>query len=170
MLYFNPIAGGTSVTTFTYDLYFAIDNPDAPQALEFDLNQGFDDTTANSGQGTPQRFTWGTECNLNGDTPPGQWDIWNDSLGYWVATGIPCHASDFQPGAWNHLTWDFHSMGDYAYYDTLTLNGTVYQVNTSYLNQSGWDLEEIDTAFQMDLNANGDPYNVWLDQVTLTAQ
>jgi hypothetical protein len=50
------------------------------------------------------------------------------------------------------------------------LNGTVYEVNTSYLNQSGWDLEEIDTAFRMDLNANGDPYNVWLDQVTLTVQ
>lgn len=170
MLYFNPIAGGTNVNTFTYDLYFAIDNPNAPQALEFDLNQGFDDTTANSGQGNPQRFTWGTECNLNGDTPPGQWDIWDDSLQYWVATGISCHASDFQAGAWNHLTWNFHSMGDYVYYDTLTLNGTVYPVNISYLNQPGWDLEEIDAAFQMDLNANGDPYNVYLDEVSLTAQ
>jgi len=31
--------GGNGVTTFTYDLYFWIDNVDAPQALEFDVNQ-----------------------------------------------------------------------------------------------------------------------------------
>jgi len=30
-------------------------------------------------------------------------------------------------------------------------------------------LEEIDTAFQTDLDANGDPFNVWLDEVNLTA-
>jgi hypothetical protein len=35
--------------------------------------------------------------------------------------------------------------------------------------QSGWTLEEIDTAFQMDLDEAGDPYNVWLDEVSLTA-
>ena len=40
-LYFNPIAGGNNVTHFIYDLYFYIDNPDAPQALEFDLNQTY---------------------------------------------------------------------------------------------------------------------------------
>jgi hypothetical protein len=49
------------------------------------------------------------------------------------------------------------------------VNGTVYQVNTSYENQLGWTLDEIDTAFQMDLDSNADPYNVWLDKVSLTA-
>jgi hypothetical protein len=60
-------------------------------------------------------------------------------------------------------------MGDYVFYDTLTVNGVATPVNTSYLNQSGWTLEEIDTAFQMDLDSNADPYNVWLDEVSLTA-
>ena len=41
MLYFNPVAGGDNVSHFTYDLYFYIDNPLAPQALEFDINQTF---------------------------------------------------------------------------------------------------------------------------------
>jgi hypothetical protein len=54
-------------------------------------------------------------------------------------------------------------------YNTLTINGTVNQVNTSYPNQLNWDLEEIDTAFQMDLDEAGDTYHVWLDEVNLTA-
>ncbi|MFZ1011141.1 MAG: hypothetical protein WAN65_30160 [Candidatus Sulfotelmatobacter sp.] len=54
-------------------------------------------------------------------------------------------------------------------YNTLTINGTVNQVNTSYPNQLNWDLEEIDTAFQMDLDEAGDTYHVWLDEMNLTA-
>jgi hypothetical protein len=54
-------------------------------------------------------------------------------------------------------------------YNTLTINGTVNQVNTTYPKQTDWTVEEIDTAFQMDLDKNGDTYNVWLDEVNLTA-
>jgi len=116
------------------------------------------------------RFTWGTECNLRGDTPAGQWDIWNDSIGFWEPTGIPCRANqEILANQWNHLTWNFHQMGNMVFYDTVTLNGVVTQVNKSYINQSGWTLEEIDTAFQMDLDYEADPYNVWLDEVNLTA-
>src|ERR1700722_1325117 len=161
-LYFNPIAGGTNVSTFTYDLYFWIDNPEAPQALEFDLNQAYDDT----GLGNPQRWTWGSECNFKGETP-GRWDIWDDAIGKWEPTNVPCNP--FPANTWNHLTWNFHRSGSQVVYDTLTVNGQVYQVNTTYDNHPGWDLEEIDTAFQMDLDSNADPYNVWLDQVSLTA-
>jgi hypothetical protein len=161
-LYFNPIAGGTNVSTFTYDLYFWIDHPEAPQALEFDLNQAYDDT----GLGNPQRWTWGSECNFKGETP-GRWDIWDDAIGKWEPTNVPCNP--FPAKTWNHLTWNFHRSGSQVVYDTLTVNGQVYQVNTTYDNQPGWDLEEIDTAFQMDLDSNADPYNVWLDQVSLTA-
>ncbi|MFZ0201076.1 MAG: hypothetical protein WB523_20450 [Candidatus Sulfotelmatobacter sp.] len=170
-LYFNPIAGGNSVTTFTYDLYFWIDNVDAPQALEFDVNQGYDDTTANGGSGAPQRFVWGSECNFKGDSPPGQWDIWDDSLGVWTPTGISCKPNvDILPNTWNHLTWNLHQMGGMVYYDTLTVNGVATPVNQVFVNQSGWTLEEIDTAFQMDLAQPPVAYNVWLDQVSLTAQ
>lgn len=161
-LYFNPIAGGNNVSNFTYDLYFWIDNPDAPQALEFDLNQAYDDT----GLGNPQRWVWGSECNFKGETPP-QWDIWDDSTQRWQPTSVPCNT--FPANSWNHLIWTFQRVGGQVYYNTLTVNGTAYQVNTYFDNQSGWTLEEIDTAFQMDLDSNADPYNVWLDEVNLTA-
>lgn len=162
MLYFNPIAGGNNVSNFVYDLYFWIDNPDAPQALEFDLNQAYDDTA----MGNPQRWVWGSECNFKGETP-GMWDIWDDESGIWRATSVPCNA--FPANTWNHLTWTFERVGSQVHYDTLTVNGQAYKVDTYYNNQQGWDLEEIDTAFQMDLDSNGDPYNVWLDKVSLTA-
>ena len=59
--------------------------------------------------------------------------------------------------------------GNNVQYNTLTLNGTVHQVNTTYPNQQNWTLEEIDIAFQMDLDGVGTPYHVWLDEVNLTA-
>ena len=159
MLYFNPVAGGNNVSHFIYDLYFYIDNPNAPQALEFDTNQTYGG----------QRWVWGSECNFNGD---GVWDIWNDAPDTgWEPTNIPCQRSDFQANTWNHLIWDVQQDPNTGgvLYNTLTINGTVNQVNTTYPNQMDWTLEEIDTAFQMDLDKNGDPYNVWLDEVSLTA-
>lgn len=63
MLYFNPVAGGNNVSHFTYDLYFYIDNPDAPQALEFDINhlEGTDGCGDQSATSTGRRSgTYGT--------------------------------------------------------------------------------------------------------------
>lgn len=157
MLYFNAIAGGNNVSHFIYDLYFYIDDPTAPQALEFDVNQTYGG----------QRWIWGSECNFKAD---GHWDIWNDAPNTgWQATSIPCVSTMFQANAWNHLTWDVQQSGNNVQYNTLTLNGTVYPVNTTYPNEQNWTLEEIDTAFQMDLDSTGQPYHVWLDKVTLTA-
>ncbi len=162
MLYFNPIAGGNSVSHFSYDLYFYIDHPEAAQALEFDLNQAYDDT----GLGNPQRWTWGSECNFKGETP-GKWDIWDDAAGLWRPTSIPCNP--FPANTWNHIIWNVERVGEQVHYISLTVNDQVYNLDIYYNNQQGWDLEEIDTAFQMDLDSNADPYNVWLDEVNLTA-
>lgn len=157
MLYFNPVAGGNNVSHFIYDVYFYIDNPNAPQALEFDVNQTYGG----------QRWVWGSECNFKAD---GRWDIWNDAPNTgWQQTSIPCQATDFPANSWNHITWDVQQAGNKVQYNTLTVNGTVYQVNTTYPNQQNWTLEEIDTAFQMDLDEMGQTYHVWLDKVSLTA-
>jgi len=158
MLYFNAIAGGNNVSHFIYDLYFYIDNPDAPQALEFDLNQTFGGN----------RWVWGSECNFKAD---GVWDIWNDAPNTgWEPTNIPCTAAQFPANTWIHLVWDFQRNGNQVQYNSLTINDTVYPVNTIYPFQQAWTLEEIDTAFQMDLDQTGTPYHVWLDKVTLTAE
>lgn len=155
-LYFNAIAGGNNVSHFTYDLYFYIDNPSAPQALEFDLNQTFGGN----------RWVWGSECNFKGDTPP-SWDIWDDEAGLWRQTNVPCNA--FPANQWTHLVWNFERVGNQVHYISLQVGDQTYTVDTYYNNQIDWTLEEIDTAFQMDLPQPPVAYNVWLDQVNLTA-
>jgi hypothetical protein len=156
-LYWNPVAGGNNVSHFTYDLYFTVDDPTAPQALEFDLNQTYGG----------QRWVWGSECNFKGD---GVWDIWDDASGLWRPTTIPCLATQFPANQWNHIIWDVQQAGSNVQYNTLTVNGTTYPVNTTYANQQQWTLEEIDAAFQVDMDQLGHPYHAWLDKVNLTAQ
>jgi hypothetical protein len=153
MLYFNPIAGGNNVSHFNYDLYFYIDNPTVSQALEFDINQTYGG----------KRWVWGSECNFNGS---GKWDIWDDING-WQPTVIPC--TPFPANTWIHLVWDVERVGDQVHYISLTVGDQTYNVDTYYPNQPDWTLEEIDVAFQMDGNFEQAPYNVWLDQVMLTA-
>jgi hypothetical protein len=153
MLYFNAIAGGNNVSHFTYDLYFYIDNPNASQALEFDINQTFGGN----------RWVWGSECNFNGS---GKWDIWNDLTG-WQPTIYDC--PPFPANTWIHLVWNVERVGNQVHYISLTVGDRTYNVDTYYPNQPDWTLEEIDVAFQMDGNYKQEPYNVWLDKVQLTA-
>jgi hypothetical protein len=154
VLYFNPVAGGNSVSHFTYDLYFYIDNPDAPQALEFDLNQTFGGT----------RWVWGSECNFKGT---GKWDIWDDING-WTPTSVDC--VPFQANSWIHLVWAVERVGNQVHYISLTVGDQTYAIDKYFDAQPNWTLEEIDTAFQMDGNFEQQPYNVWLDEVSLTAE
>lgn len=55
-------------------------------------------------------------------------------------------------------------------YISLQVNDQTYYVDTYYAAQSNWYADEIDIAFQMDGNWEQQPYNVWLDNVTLNAQ
>jgi hypothetical protein len=45
---------------------------------------------------------------------------------------------------------------------------TVYPVDQYQSYQEVWDMEDINVAFQMDGDYAQQPYNVWLDNVTLT--
>ena len=153
MLYFNAVAGGNNVSHFTYDLYFYIDNPNASQALEFDINQTFGGN----------RWVWGSECNFNGS---GKWDIWDDVNG-WTPTIYDC--KPFPANTWIHLVWNVERVGNQVHYISLMVGDQTYNVDTYFDNQADWTLEEIDVAFQMDGNYREEPYNVWLDKVTLTA-
>ena len=65
--------------------------------------------------------------------------------------------------------WNVERVGNQVHYISLTIGDQVLNVDTYYPNQPDWTLEEIDVAFQMDLDSAGTPYNVWLDQVQLTA-
>ncbi|HZC24972.1 MAG TPA: hypothetical protein VE866_16675 [Candidatus Binatia bacterium] len=155
-LSFNAVAGGNNVSHFIYDLYFYVDNPAAPQALEFDVNQTFGGN----------RWVWGSECNFKGETPP-MWDLWDDASGIWRESTVPCNP--FPANTWVHLIWTLERVGNQVHYISLQEGSQIYNVDTYYNNQPDWTLEEIDVAFQMDLAQPPVPYNVWLDEVNLTA-
>ena len=153
-LYWYPLGGGNSVSHFTYDFYFYVDVGDAPQSLEFDVNQAFGGT----------RWTWGSQCDFN---QTHHWDIWDPLHEVWVPTNVPCN--HFPSKTWVHVTWNLERVGNQVHYITLTVDGQQYDVDTYYTAQPKWYQEEIDIAFQMDGNYEQEPYNVWLDQVTLDA-
>jgi hypothetical protein len=153
-LYWNPLGGGDNVTHFTLDLWFYVDSGDAPQALEFDVNQTFGGT----------RWTWGSECDFN-DT--GRWNIWDDLHGMWVPTAVACN--HFPSDTWIHLIWTLERVGDQVHYITLSVDDSEYNIDAYYTAQPNWYQDEIDIAFQMDGNYKQEPYDVWLDKVQLLA-
>jgi hypothetical protein len=111
------------------------------------------------------RWTWGSECNFDADQ---KWDIWNDAGDVWVPTNVPC--THFPSKTWIHIVWTLERVGNQVHYISLQVNDQTYDVNTYYNAQTNWYADEIDIAFQMDGNYEQEPYNVWLDNVTLNAQ
>jgi hypothetical protein len=153
-LYWSPLGGGSSVSHFTYGLWFYLDQGQAPQSLEFDVNQAYGGT----------RWIWGTQCDFN---QTGKWNVWDDLNGVWVPIPIPCNR--FSSNTWIHLVWNFERVGNKVHYISLSVGDTNYAVDVYFTAQPKWYQEEVDIAFQMDGNYKQQPYNVWLDEVTLNA-
>lgn len=151
-LYWVPLGGGSNVSHFSYDLWFYVDIGDAPQSLEFDVNQAFGGT----------RWTWGTQCDFD---QTHQWDIWDPLHEIWVPTSVPCN--HFPSQTWIHLVWNLERVGNQVHYISVSVADQTYNVDTYYTAQPKWYQEEIDVAFQMDGNYKQQPYNVWLDKVNL---
>jgi hypothetical protein len=139
---------------FVYDLYFYLNDAHAPQALEFDINQGMDGV----------RYTWGTECSYRDS---GHWDIWNPEGGEWVTTSVKC--PEVEANTWHHLIWTVERVDGKLHYISVELDGKVSEVDKYFNPQRDWPGEILTVAFQMDGNYRQDPYKVWLDNVTLSA-
>jgi hypothetical protein len=153
-LYWYPLGGGNSVSHFIYDLWFYVNVGNAPQSLEFDVNQAFGGT----------RWTWGSQCDFN---QTGRWTIWDPLHEIWVPTSVACN--HFPSNTWIHLIWTLERAGNQVHYVTLNVANQEYDVDTYYTAQPNWYQEEIDIAFQLDGNYKQQPYDVWLDEVTLKA-
>jgi len=148
-LWWKEVTPQSGATHLVYDTYLYYVNPDAPEALEFDVNQvvgGY-------------RYIFGTQCNYG----RGAWDVWDTANHYWVHTGIGCW---FSPYEWHHITWEFARSGGQAVFVAVTVDG-----QKSYLNWSFWPMgeggSELNLAFQMDGNYRQTDYSVWLDKVSL---
>lgn len=138
---------------FTYEVYFFGSNLGASQALEFDLNQFFN----NMG------FTWGHECRVAGGN---EWDIWDNAGGKWVSTGIPCNPIE---NGWNHLILQVsRTSSNQLLYKSITFNGVTHVLNRTYSPFSAVGWYGVTVNYQMDGNYKQSPYTVYVDKLNFT--
>lgn len=144
-----------SMYNFTYDVDFYGDDLQLSEALEFDINQFF------NGMG----FIFGHECRI---ADGNQWDIWDNSKGQWIPTGIPCYPKS---GEWNHLTIKVQRTSDnHETYQSITLNGQTANLGWTFEKGTSPGWYGVTINFQMDGNYKQDSYKVYLDNLTLTYQ
>lgn len=142
-----------TLSNFTYDVYFYGTNLEKAQALEFDVNQFFN----NLG------FTWGHECRVGGGH---EWDVWNNTAAKWVPTGVACNPLD---NSWNHLIIQVQRTSDnQLLYQSITLNGVKSTINQYYspFTAVGW--YGITVNYQMDGNSTQQAYTAFLDELNFT--
>jgi hypothetical protein len=144
-----------SLHNFTYDVYFYGENLALSQALEFDINQFFD----NNG------YIWGHECRIAGGN---EWDVWDNQNAAWKPTGVPCNPNS---NAWNHLTIQVQrNSNDDLVYQSITLNGVTSNLNWTFPHGSASGWYGLTINYQMDGNDQQNPYNVYLDNLTFSYQ
>jgi len=142
-----------SYHTFTYDVYFYGADLQLAQAVEFDINQFFD----NLG------FIWGHECRIAGGH---EWDIWDNVGQRWVPTGVSCHPTN---NTWNHLTIQVQrTSSNELLYKSITLNGVTSMLNQYYNPGPAVDWYGVTINYQMDGNYLQSPYSILLDNLTFT--
>jgi len=151
-LWWKSFGPNRQPTHFVYDLYFYMDDPNSPEALEFDMNQSFGGV----------RYTWGTECSYRNT---GHWDIWNPEAERWETTSVSCPV--VSANTWHHLTWTVERVNDQVHYISVALDDHVSKVEKYYNPQPNYRGSELNVAFQMDGDYRQDPYSVWLDKVSL---
>ncbi len=138
---------------FTYDVYFWTGDVNLAQAVEFDINQFFNNTG----------YIWGHECRVAGGN---EWDIWDNLNAKWVPTGISCYPNS---NSWNHLTIQVQrTSNNQLLYQSITLNGQTHTLNWTFNPAStpGW--YGVTVNYQEDGNSRQSPYSVYLDQLTFT--
>lgn len=153
-LWWKSIGGGSKVSHFQYDFWVYVSDPTLPQSLEFDMNQSFGG----------HRWVFGTQCDFKDS---GKWDLWDSTSNKWQPSAVPCH--QFAAKAWTHVVWTFERVGTQVHYVSLQLNGVTIPVNMYWGYQASYPDQDINMAFQMDGDFRQDPYNVWLDKVTVRA-
>ena len=144
-----------SLHDFTYDVYFYGGDFGVTQALEFDINQFFN----NLG------FIFGHECRLAGGN---EWDVWDNQNKHWTPTGIPCYPNQ---NSWNHLTIKVQrNSNNELVYQSITLNGQSNTLNWTFPagTSPGW--YGITVNYQMDGDSKQNPYTIYLDNLTFSYQ
>jgi hypothetical protein len=138
--------------SFTYDVYFYVEDPSVSQALEFDINQFVGGKS----------YIWGHECRIAGGN---EWDIWDNPGQKWHPTGVACKPL---ANAWNHLVLQVErTSDDQVLFQSITLNGVTSTLNYSE-NPTATTWYGVTINYQQDGDHSQTPYSVWLDKLNFT--
>jgi hypothetical protein len=144
-----------SLHNFTYDVDFYAPSFDVAEAVEFDINQFFDN----------MNFIFGHECRIDSGN---EWDVWDAENAQWVSTGVPCQVNN---NAWNHVTLQVQRTSDnHMVYQSITMNGQTYNLGWTFGHGSGGNWYGLTINFQMDGDYKQDGYSVYLDNLNLSYQ
>jgi len=141
-LWWKKFGPYSSTSNFIWDFDVAVDNNSVTaSALEFDLFQSVGG----------RKYMFGSQCNYI----TGSWQGWNDTTTSWV--NIPVTCSKFSPNQWHHVQWYFQRNPSNltTHYISLTIDGTVFQVNASYPSSSTSWADTLGLQFQLDTGGSG---------------
>jgi hypothetical protein len=138
---------------FVYDVYFYTTNVENSQALEFDINQFFNN----------QGFIWGHECRVAGGH---EWDTWDNVKAKWVPTGVACNPIS---NGWNHLVLTVQrTSSNQLLFQSISLNGVTSNINITRPPGTAVGWYGVTVNYQIDGNSKQTPYTVDLDNLTFT--
>ena len=146
------VANPVSYLRYEFDLYLPSQYLSAPQALEFECQQNSNGYTYN--------YAW------QADYASKTWRVFNYTSKSWEPTSISF--SGFAGDTWHHIIAIYHAAGTQTIHDSLTVDGTTYPVNVAHNALYTGNGLEFTNALQVDLNGSSTPYQVYIDNMTVT--
>ena len=144
----NPV----TYLKYEFDLYIPSQFASAPQALEWECQENANGYTYN--------FAW------QADYASGTWRVFNYTTKNWEDTGIIFQK--FAPDTWHHVIAMYHTSGTQIVHDSITVDGVTHGAGITHQALYTGNGPEFTNAFQVDLDQNGTPYQVYVDNMKVT--
>jgi len=139
---------------YEFDLYIPAGLENAPQAIEFEVQQRLN--------GYVYNFGWQALY------PGNQWRVFNYTLKRWESTGVPL--TRFSPGTWHHIVTEYHNdpATHTTYHDAITVDGVRHVLSIKHAATTTSAGNEFTNAFQLDLNGTPTAFKVFVDNMKIT--
>ncbi|HZS26286.1 MAG TPA: alkaline phosphatase family protein [Candidatus Angelobacter sp.] len=148
----NSVANKTfSYLAYDFDIYIPKGYENSPQGIEFEVQQRIN--------GRLYNYSW--QALYSGNV----WRTFDYGSKRWIASPIAYHR--LSPGVWHHIRSEYHTEGSKSVHDALTIDGVRSAVRIVH-NSVATSGQELENAFQLDLNSSGWPVQVYVDNMKVT--
>lgn len=152
-LWWKRLGADRGISHFVLTLDQYIENPGASWGLEYDANQIIDG----------QWYDFAVECSFG----YGIWQVWDSQGQHWVPTSIPCVRP--APSTHQQMRFEFQRVNGQAVFVSIGTNGDIVPVNMAFNPEPMTSTNgDFGVHFQLNGNANPDPYSVWVHNLSLT--